>query len=849
MAQTNWRNTAARWGLALAMALSPLLASAQFSDPDPQDTAFTKALNPIFGDVFGAAGTAAIDGALGGLFTNFNAAVLLIAGVITAYTMVAGTMATAHDGSVLGKKWSSMWVPIRTAFGIGMIVPMASGWCAAQLVVFWLVGQSTALASNGWQAYANAFLSPQETLSAPLAGNAPILSKTLFQALICVEAINKTARDPGAGSYVTQGAGPSGGMTAAGGERTFGFLSGNDGDAAHCGRFKHPGVVAKDERTKPIAERISAAHAEAFAALEAELRPLANRVVNNPARALHIRGEYDAAVQRYMSTVRGGSTEALGTGSSHAEGMREFNDKGFIYAGFRQIALYTSGKTASVAVAGGPVSRGPAGGMDGTALGQDVASQQTKAGKALAGGGASGSPDGRLSDATPENRKQTEDELAASFDIEALITEASLKFTQSVIEEFRSGGTNPYAAGINFGHLITAAVQWIAIPLGLLSFGLGLFTDAPAALWSSPVGVILNGLLAGAYASGTALTLLPLIPLVMWLTFVGGWLLLVAEAVIAAPLWMVAHLSPESEGFTGKGSNGYLLLTGVLLRPILGLIGLALSFSIGTVLCNLLDEAFVPLFRASAGENLIGLGSLIAMIFAYVTVKTTILVQSFKTIPVLCDSTMRWIGGGEAHGGAISAANAASSGVERSEAAAVGAITSAVRGGGGGGLGRALRNERNSGGDGAGEREKAKQAAEKAKNLGPKVSHIAGGGEPTETTSSGLDSRVENPASPMSERHAPSGGNGGGRQEAHAAPAAERAGPSDAKTPQDGREEGGKAETAAGTPAAHGAERDGRKAGAEAEAPDAAEASRATAAKAAEAEPLQADGGNGGEAK
>lgn len=89
------------------------------------------------------------------VMTILNSGVLLIGGILAAYTLIAGTMATAHDGEMLGKKWSSMWLPVRTAFGTAMILPAAGGFCAAQVAVLWLIHQGVGLADTMWNTYAS----------------------------------------------------------------------------------------------------------------------------------------------------------------------------------------------------------------------------------------------------------------------------------------------------------------------------------------------------------------------------------------------------------------------------------------------------------------------------------------------------------------------------------------------------------------------------------------------------------------------------------------------------------------------------------------------------------------------
>jgi len=35
-----------------------------------------------------------------------------------------GTINTAHEGETLGKKWDTMWTPLRTALAIAVVLPL-----------------------------------------------------------------------------------------------------------------------------------------------------------------------------------------------------------------------------------------------------------------------------------------------------------------------------------------------------------------------------------------------------------------------------------------------------------------------------------------------------------------------------------------------------------------------------------------------------------------------------------------------------------------------------------------------------------------------------------------------------
>jgi hypothetical protein len=84
----------------------------------------------------------------------FNSFMLFVGGILLAYTLIAGTINTAHDGEMLGKRWSATWLPIRTVAGAAAVAPvMPGGFCVAQAIVLWLAMQGVALANQVWVAF------------------------------------------------------------------------------------------------------------------------------------------------------------------------------------------------------------------------------------------------------------------------------------------------------------------------------------------------------------------------------------------------------------------------------------------------------------------------------------------------------------------------------------------------------------------------------------------------------------------------------------------------------------------------------------------------------------------------
>lgn len=125
----------------------PLTTSLSFAPPASDSS--IQFLSNIFGIVDGVlSGTGSqIFGTMMGVF---NAAILSLGSIIIVYTLMVGTMNTAHDGEFLGRKWSSIWIPLRCSTGMLLIVPKASGYCMMQIFMMWVVVQGVGAADKIW---------------------------------------------------------------------------------------------------------------------------------------------------------------------------------------------------------------------------------------------------------------------------------------------------------------------------------------------------------------------------------------------------------------------------------------------------------------------------------------------------------------------------------------------------------------------------------------------------------------------------------------------------------------------------------------------------------------------------
>lgn len=137
-----------------------------------------------------------------------------------------------------------------------------------------------------------------------------------------------------------------------------------------------------------------------------------------------------------------------------------------------------------------------------------------------------------------------------------------------------------------------------------------------------------------------------MIPWVMWMAGVAGWIILVCEAMIAVPLWMLAHMTFGGDGLHGRGIEGWGLLFNVVFRPTLMVIGLFLGYFVFDCMSWLIRETFgiAAGFTLQNGwivTNFIGLGVLLTI---FVMMHVVAALMSFRMVALLPHHLPRLIG-------------------------------------------------------------------------------------------------------------------------------------------------------------------------------------------------------------
>ena len=139
---------------------------------------------------------------------------------------------------------------------------------------------------------------------------------------------------------------------------------------------------------------------------------------------------------------------------------------------------------------------------------------------------------------------------------------------------------------------------------------------------------------------------LPMIPYVLWMAGVCGWIILVCEAMIAVPLWMLAHMTVGGDGLHGRAIEGWSLLFNVVFRPTLMIVGLFLGYFVFDCMSWLIRESFgiAAGFVLNNGWIVSNFLGLVVLLNIFVMLHVIAALMSFRMVALLPHHLPRLIG-------------------------------------------------------------------------------------------------------------------------------------------------------------------------------------------------------------
>ena len=635
----------------------------------------------------------------------FNAGMLVLGSILFMYTAVVGTMHSAHDGEILGKKWSTIWVPMRLAGGVTMLFPTASGFSIGQIFVLWVATQGIGLANLVWQNAADSFLSAQGAIVAVrMKEGDQVLPamKQLLKAEVCLATLQRDF-DEAENLGITNSADfSSAGSTASDRQGRGNLTAFTDGYLSWGGRNSSLSLgigainVAKDEcgtlqlptrnRWDQLAGNLSEAESSLIQAqtngvLRAAetLRGAAQTIVavqnmeSNENIDNVIKTALTTATNTYIDTVSGQTQAVADQAYSYLVNVIKNDAKndgsGWLGAGSWYYQLARTNSAIGKSVSWMPM-------VEGIPVLTDFSGLSTQIEPAINGVEIPGSS---LRKAQVAGQKSgafgtTVAGLPGAFKTGA-ITDSVISTGMSKLGFDPTNQAHPIIQMKNVGDTLLASVETAAAAVGAARVLIELIPGATAIktvtgaiskvkstalgaksaeLLSGPLSAastLACGALLALLAAGIMLSLyLPMMPFIVWFGGLVGYFITVFSTVVAVPVWMAAHLHPEGEGMSSVFSKrGYGLLAEVFARPVLMVFGLIGALVVLPPLLSILFGLFQNAISMQA-DSVSGAITWVVLVLLYVATCVKVMHKIFSLIHVVPDTVPRWFGsdgGGE----------------------------------------------------------------------------------------------------------------------------------------------------------------------------------------------------------
>jgi len=179
-----------------AQLTQPYLDATKATDMSTQ--AFTALLGTFFTNPFAAIGTAST--LLGSMFLVFNTFILVAGTIWATYGIGVAIVQTAHEGQLMGKKLSQVWLPIRMVTGVASLIPAFGGFSLSQAVLVFATTLGIGAANLGFDAMVSGTNNLTTVVSpsfvSPKAQGGASLDEAafgIFRARVCMDAQNEYA--------------------------------------------------------------------------------------------------------------------------------------------------------------------------------------------------------------------------------------------------------------------------------------------------------------------------------------------------------------------------------------------------------------------------------------------------------------------------------------------------------------------------------------------------------------------------------------------------------------------------------------------------------------------------------
>ncbi|ELW9528616.1 DotA/TraY family protein [Burkholderia cenocepacia] len=611
-------------------------------DPSSSDVSM-QWLGTIFGGM-GLFGSGGGDPIVGAIFV-LNNAIMMAGGVLFTYFILVGIMNTAHEGSVLGKKWP-VWVVPRMATASALLLPVVKGYAIIQVLVAWLLVQGIGLADKGVSAFVDNQNLAQTLTSSFSQSPIKTTAYNLFLSSVCMATLEQGVKQQGTSVIYTS---PSIGITTEKqGSKTFYYFGDKNESAGMtkqtCGYYMVDSSQINMQGSSLVSASDLSGANDINQAQQAQIGSLvsammsAGRSVVSSHKAIPV-STIDSAISDYQKAIQQSAFDAVKKMNDNKEMQDNIKKDGWIMLGFwypkiQAMSSQINKAINNVAVATGPNSFDSDLLKDEYVQNMNIAMETVRNGGGVANYGIAKQADnsGTFLDKIKGWTK--------SFSIESAIKD-SIDFKDYTFQK----GADPMLTLMTYGGicLSVAGAGFVAL-LALMGTvgnapGVGLALQSVLMMFVPLLGLV--GI--------TLLYILPLIPTLIWVGCISGFILMAIEAIIASSFWGLMILNPNgNHEVIGAGQQGFRLIVALLFKPFLLVVGFWVSILMMNTLGTWVSDMFAYIFDLSQSDSNVFtyiVGKIISPVL-YGSIMLVVIKKIFGIVPALPDELIKWIGGG-----------------------------------------------------------------------------------------------------------------------------------------------------------------------------------------------------------
>lgn len=599
----------------------------------------------------------------------FSSTLLIVGTAMGGYIILRKTSQTAHDGVFLDKDQASVWMPIRVLAAFSLLTPLPNGWSLSALLMLYAAAKVGVGGANiATDLTVDAFMNGQSFVLQPAAPSTVELSRSLFEANLCMFGINASLDNLNS----------VGGFSSAGDYINQSGLAGDNGFILKSRSYTCGGAtIAVEEEQSLLAKlgisadvdinAIREAHATGLNEMQRALRDGAQQFVDGvlarqqDENASLVNAE--AIIQNASQIYENKVTAAIRSSNINSQLKNltsqvgeTIKTEGWMSLGsWYQTLAVANNRVGNTAAAKGSAFGASTGQRPAVDDEYRLVMSAYQAQRSVTDNSSAGV-------LTAKSSYEANNITDASSFLGYVFNTAGQSLTTKLINlsQNDSGQVNPVIAMKNLGdYVITSSEAGILSFAAIKAFMAGAnesllgnvinkFSGVGKAIESlaESLGVYIN--LSFIMLIGCGITLaiyIPLMPFLIWLAACVNYFVIIGEAIYASALWAFAHLLGNGEGMGQKTTHGYIFILNLMFRPTLMVGGFLLGGGIVIIGGTLLNK-FMPAAMANAQfDSITGIATLIGYLVLYCGTAIALVGSSFSLINVVPDQVINWVGG------------------------------------------------------------------------------------------------------------------------------------------------------------------------------------------------------------